>query len=177
MIKHTPLPNGNHPILSPICPMGVADMLGRILFSLCSTASLAQHLKKLETYFAMRTLELVQLFFTPFEFWDFFGFSFSRKNQKISIVKRGKMLLLVLGYALIFCPSIFLDFGPLFWRAHMKLSGVLRRPSQLEDTQVVVEELIKTVFYVLHMSCLCHRICSVEALIKSKICKLIQLLL
>ena len=28
MIKHTPLPNGNHPILSPICPMGVADMFG-----------------------------------------------------------------------------------------------------------------------------------------------------
>ena len=28
MIKHTPLPYGNHPILSPICPMGVADMLG-----------------------------------------------------------------------------------------------------------------------------------------------------
>jgi len=27
MIKHTPLPNGNHPILSPICPMGVADTL------------------------------------------------------------------------------------------------------------------------------------------------------
>jgi hypothetical protein len=28
MIKHTPLPNGNHPILSLICPMGVADTLG-----------------------------------------------------------------------------------------------------------------------------------------------------
>jgi hypothetical protein len=28
MIKHTPLPNGNHPISSPICPMGVADTLG-----------------------------------------------------------------------------------------------------------------------------------------------------
>ena len=27
MIKHTPLPNENHPILSPICPMGVADTL------------------------------------------------------------------------------------------------------------------------------------------------------
>ena len=27
MIKHTLLPNGNHPILSPICPIGVADML------------------------------------------------------------------------------------------------------------------------------------------------------
>ena len=27
MIKHTPLPNGNHPISSPICPMGVADSL------------------------------------------------------------------------------------------------------------------------------------------------------
>ena len=27
MIKHTPLPNGNHPILSPVCPMGVADTL------------------------------------------------------------------------------------------------------------------------------------------------------
>jgi hypothetical protein len=27
MIKHTPLPNGNHPISSPICPMGVADTL------------------------------------------------------------------------------------------------------------------------------------------------------
>ena len=29
MIKHTSLTNGNHPILSPICPMGVADMLGQ----------------------------------------------------------------------------------------------------------------------------------------------------
>jgi hypothetical protein len=28
MIKHTPLPNGNHPISSPICRMGVADTLG-----------------------------------------------------------------------------------------------------------------------------------------------------
>ena len=56
--------------------------------------------------------------------------------------------------------GLFLDFGLLFWRALMKLSGVLRRPSQLVSTQV--EELIKTVFYVLHMSCLhCHRICSV----------------
>ena len=27
MIKHTPLPNVNHPILSPVCPMGVADTL------------------------------------------------------------------------------------------------------------------------------------------------------
>jgi len=27
MIKHTPLPNGNPPILSPICPLGVADTL------------------------------------------------------------------------------------------------------------------------------------------------------
>ena len=27
MIKHTPLPKGNHPISSPICPMGVADTL------------------------------------------------------------------------------------------------------------------------------------------------------
>ena len=27
IIKHTPLPNGNHSILSPICPMGVADTL------------------------------------------------------------------------------------------------------------------------------------------------------
>ena len=28
MIEHIPLPNGNHPISSPICPMGVADTLG-----------------------------------------------------------------------------------------------------------------------------------------------------
>ena len=27
MIKHTPLPNGNHPISSPVFPMGVADTL------------------------------------------------------------------------------------------------------------------------------------------------------
>ena len=27
MIRHTPLPNGNHPISSPVCPMGVADTL------------------------------------------------------------------------------------------------------------------------------------------------------
>ena len=27
MIEHTPLPNGNHPISSPVCPMGVADTL------------------------------------------------------------------------------------------------------------------------------------------------------
>ena len=31
MIKHTPCPNGNHPISSPICPMGVADMLEQLL--------------------------------------------------------------------------------------------------------------------------------------------------
>ena len=33
MIKHTPLPNGNHPISSPVCPMGVADTLEPGLFS------------------------------------------------------------------------------------------------------------------------------------------------
>ena len=27
MIEHTPLPNGIHPISSPVCPMGVADTL------------------------------------------------------------------------------------------------------------------------------------------------------
>ena len=27
MIKHTPLPNGKHPISSPVCPMGVAGTL------------------------------------------------------------------------------------------------------------------------------------------------------
>ena len=32
MIKHTPLPNGNHPILSHICPMGVATC-NKILFT------------------------------------------------------------------------------------------------------------------------------------------------
>ena len=31
MIKHTPLSNGNQTILSPICPMGVADTLGLCL--------------------------------------------------------------------------------------------------------------------------------------------------
>jgi hypothetical protein len=36
MIKHTLLPNGNHPISSPICLMGVADTLEH---SLSSTAS------------------------------------------------------------------------------------------------------------------------------------------
>ena len=37
MIKHTPLPDGNHPILSPVCPMGVADTLehGRWYLRLC----------------------------------------------------------------------------------------------------------------------------------------------
>ena len=34
MIKHTPLSNGNHPILSPVCPMGVADTLEQY-FKLC----------------------------------------------------------------------------------------------------------------------------------------------
>ena len=33
MIKHTLLPNGNHPISSPICPMGVADTLEHYLQS------------------------------------------------------------------------------------------------------------------------------------------------
>ena len=33
MIKQTPLTNGNHPISSPICPMGVADTLGLKGFS------------------------------------------------------------------------------------------------------------------------------------------------
>ena len=32
MIKHTPLPNENHPILSLICPIGVADTLGPYVF-------------------------------------------------------------------------------------------------------------------------------------------------
>ena len=27
MIKHTPLPNGSHPLSSPVCPMGVAYTL------------------------------------------------------------------------------------------------------------------------------------------------------
>jgi hypothetical protein len=36
MIKHTPLPNGNHPISSSICPMGVADTLGHsTMVSVC----------------------------------------------------------------------------------------------------------------------------------------------
>ena len=33
MIKHTPLPNGNHPISSPVCPMGVADTLEHDVYS------------------------------------------------------------------------------------------------------------------------------------------------
>ena len=33
MIKCIPLPNGNHPILSPICPMGVADTLNHCYLS------------------------------------------------------------------------------------------------------------------------------------------------
>ena len=33
MIKHTPLPNGNHPIMSPVCPMRVADTLELCLAS------------------------------------------------------------------------------------------------------------------------------------------------
>ena len=33
MIKHTPLPNGNHPISSPVCPTGVADMMGTVWFT------------------------------------------------------------------------------------------------------------------------------------------------
>ena len=32
IIKHTPLSDGNHPISSPICPMGAADTLGHNLF-------------------------------------------------------------------------------------------------------------------------------------------------
>jgi hypothetical protein len=40
MIKHTPLPNGNHPILSPICPMGVADTLELCGFSLTKIKSM-----------------------------------------------------------------------------------------------------------------------------------------
>ena len=30
MTKHTSLPNGNNPILSPMCPMGVVDTLGPV---------------------------------------------------------------------------------------------------------------------------------------------------
>jgi hypothetical protein len=37
MIKHTPLLNGNHPISSPICPMGVADTLEQGLLELLWT--------------------------------------------------------------------------------------------------------------------------------------------
>ena len=36
MIKHTPLPNGNHPILSPVCPMGVAGTLELIHLDMAS---------------------------------------------------------------------------------------------------------------------------------------------
>ena len=32
VIKHTPLPNENHSVWSPIYPMGVADMLGPGLY-------------------------------------------------------------------------------------------------------------------------------------------------
>ena len=34
-IKHIPLPNGNHSILSPICPMGVADTYVGALYQAC----------------------------------------------------------------------------------------------------------------------------------------------
>ena len=40
MIKHTPLPSGNHPISNPICPMGVADMLEQCVDFPNITASL-----------------------------------------------------------------------------------------------------------------------------------------
>ena len=33
MIKHTPLPNANHPISSPVCPMGEADPLEHVCLS------------------------------------------------------------------------------------------------------------------------------------------------
>ena len=33
IIKHTPLPNGNHPISIPICPMGVADTLEPYMYT------------------------------------------------------------------------------------------------------------------------------------------------
>ena len=42
MIKHTPSPNGNHPISSPDCPMGVADMLE--LYRVCIRYKLSFYL-------------------------------------------------------------------------------------------------------------------------------------
>ena len=57
---------------------------------------------------SMRTLELVQPFFTLFEFCDFWGFPLTRrkKNQQS---KEIKMLVMVLGYALNLIPEI--DYG------------------------------------------------------------------
>ena len=44
MIKHTPLPNGNHPISSPVCPMGVADTLELISFDIDSDSEFYAYL-------------------------------------------------------------------------------------------------------------------------------------
>ena len=56
---------------------------------------------------SMRTLELVQPFFTLFEFWDFFMvFPLGGKEIKnLNIWMRYKMVVLVLGYALIYLAS------------------------------------------------------------------------
>merc|ERR1712051_388455 len=48
MIKHTPLPNRNHPIASPVCPMGVADTLEHIYY-------LPKYLVPLPPYFQAQT--------------------------------------------------------------------------------------------------------------------------
>ena len=51
MIKHTPLANGNHPISSPICPMGVADTLEQdsLLLATLRYMIKTHALKKLES--------------------------------------------------------------------------------------------------------------------------------
>ena len=53
-------------------------------------------------YISMRTLELVQAFLPHLNFEIFWDFPLRRKNHKISIVKNVKMLVLILGYALIY---------------------------------------------------------------------------
>ena len=46
MIKHTPLPNGNHPISSPVCPMGVADTLEQYLLMFFISSSVQKNVEK-----------------------------------------------------------------------------------------------------------------------------------
>ena len=64
MIKDTPLPNGNHPISSPICPMGVADTVEQGLIQKKLDSWQLEQIYKFYIFFIFFTISSVKLFVT-----------------------------------------------------------------------------------------------------------------